>query len=193
MRSIHVLMFLADVNASNSWSVVVDEIGLLRQISQTRASTARAASADNQRVRSASVGHTALRRVPAAGASVPCRRFRTAGVSTPARTLPLNPDPGGSMNMSIWVLPAVTHKPSQRGTELTVCSSHPLPGRANTCSVRRTSRMLWAAARLESRPVPASERSRLREDFGRHNGDRDNHDDASRSFPEIHRKLPAFR
>ena len=25
------------------------------------------------------------------------------------------------MNISMWVLPAVTHKPSQRGTDVSVC------------------------------------------------------------------------
>ena len=96
------------------------------------------------------------------------------------------------MKMSMWVLPAVTHKPSQRGTEASVCFVPPLACVEQILVVlvggRERSRRRHD---LQRRSIPAAERSRLREEHRRRADERERSDgDPAKARVETHDSSP---
>ncbi len=81
------------------------------------------------------------------------------------------------MNISMWVLPAVTHKPSQRGTEVSVCFVPPFACSRRYCVVLVGRREYFRRRHdFERRPIPTAERSGLRERNRRNDTKREYHD-----------------
>ena len=93
------------------------------------------------------------------------------------------------MNISMWVLPAVTHKPSQRGTEVIVCFVPPFACSRRYCVVLVGRREYFRRRHdFERRPIPTAERSGLRERNRRYDTEREYDDgDPAQTFVEIHR------
>ena len=86
--------------------------------------------------------------------------------------------------MSMWVLPAVTHRPSQRGTDVIVCFVPPLACCEEILVVLVGGREgLRRRHDRERRPVPAAERSRLRDEHRGRADEREGCNDGKTTTP----------